>query len=267
MFKNIYNFFLETLSDLRTVFWFLLQGPKFYATFFEYFVRKFKPIKDSKYHIQESLKWCQKHKIELHELYDLLNINKSSKPVFDKAFIENISLTISNSDSDFGGMGYAQLLYDICKNLDAKICIETGVAYGWSSEAMLKYLSKNNGFLFSVDMPMIGQSDYHLIGVAVSNSNQEKWKLFKEPDRNGLLKAIKQANSIGEIDLAHYDSDKSYYGRRWSQPIIFDALRKGGIFISDDIEDNSAFKEFVEENNYNFYVVEYESKYVGIIPK
>ena len=46
------------------------------------------------------------------------------------------------------------------------------------------------------------------------------------------------------LDLCHYDSDKSYYGRRWAYPKLWEALKTGGIFISDDIQDNWAFKEF-----------------------
>lgn len=233
----------------------------------DYSARKFKSNQDSEQHLIEALEWCKKHKIELDELYHLLDIKKLSEPVFDEEFIERNQLTISNSNSDFGGMGHVQLLFELCKKLDAKCCIETGVAYGWSSEAILRYLSKSGGHLYSIDMPMIGQDDYHLIGLVVSDQHKDQWKLFREPDKNGLLKAIKLANTKGKIDLVHYDSDKSYYGRTWSQPVIYNAIRKGGIFISDDVEDNLAFKEFVEENNYNFYVVEFENKYVGIITK
>ena len=68
-------------------------------------------------------------------------------------------------------------------------------------------------------------------------------------------------------DLAHYDSDKSYYGRKWAQPLIWQYLRKGGIFISDDIEDNSAFREFVLSKNLDFSVLKFEGKYVGVIRK
>ena len=86
-----------------------------------------------------------------------------------------------------------------------------------------------------------------------------------QPDKFCLPTALKKLNYI--LDLAHYDSDKSYYGRRWSQPIIWKYIRKGGIFISDDIEDNSAFREFVTENQLEFSVLEFEGKYVGVLQK
>ena len=69
------------------------------------------------------------------------------------------------------------------------------------------------------------------------------------------------------IELVHYDSDKSYYGRKWSQELIWKSLKVGGVFISDDIEDNTAFMEFVSDHNLNFSILEFEKKFVGIIKK
>ena len=86
-----------------------------------------------------------------------------------------------------------------------------------------------------------------------------------DPDAEGLL--IIAMNRATKFSNYFLNSDKSYYGRCWSQPLIYKALRKGGVFISDDVEDNLAFKEFVEDNNYKFFVVEFENKYVGIVPK
>ena len=114
-------------------------------------------------------------------------------------------------------------------------------------------------------MPMVRQTDYHLIGVAVNESLKSNWELLREPDRYGLNKAIKKHKY--SYDLVHYDSDKSYYGRKWSQPLIWRYLRKGGIFISDDIEDNSAFREFVVSNHLDFSVLKFEGKYVGVVRK
>ena len=71
----------------------------------------------------------------------------------------------------------------------------------------------------------------------------------------------------GSLELVHYDSDKSYHGRKWSQEIIWKSLKKGGIFISDDIEDNAAFMEFTDKYNLIFSILEFEKKYVGVIKK
>ena len=157
------------------------------------------------------------------------------------------------------------MLYAICENLKAKNVVETGVAYGWSSAAILKSISKRSGILVSIDMPMLKQTDYHLIGTAVEKKFYENWELLREPDKYGIYKAFKKLNY--DIDLVHYDSDKSYYGRKWSQPIIWKNLKKGGIFISDDIEDNAAFREFVTDRRLEHYILEFEGKYVGLLKK
>ena len=173
---------------------------------------------------------------------------------------------ITSSNADSGGMGDIHLIYDLCKNIQAKFCIETGVAYGWSSEAVLRSISKREDSLISVDMPMIGQDDCYLIGFVVSDDYQKNWSLLRIPDINGLLRAIKMQGT-NRIDCIHYDSDKSYYGRKCSQPYIIDALKENGIFVSDDINDNFAFKEFVEENNLTYNIIEHAGKFVGVISK
>ena len=65
----------------------------------------------------------------------------------------------------------------------------------------------------------------------------------------------------------HYDSDKSYYGRRFAFPLIWEALRPRGIFISDDIQDNMAFAEFTAEKGVVPSVTESGGKFVGICRK
>src|SRR5439155_16498502 len=85
------------------------------------------------------------------------------------------------------------------------------------------------------------------------------------PDRRGLETAIAEAG--GTIDLCHYDSDKSWWGRQYGFPLLWEALRPGGIFISDDIQDNMAFAEFVAARGLHFSVIEFEGKYVGIARK
>ena len=253
------------LEDLKTLWWFLRQGPNFYPTMFSLIIRKFLPFKDSPEHKEIENSWCKKNIISLSECikkYQLLNVEET---LFSSEYVEKVKGRLKNSESDFGGQGHVELLYTVCESIQATSVIETGVAYGWSSAAILKSLCKRSGKLISVDMPMMKQTDYHLIGTAVPMDHHKYWTLLREPDKFGLRKAIKQHGDT--FDIAHYDSDKSYYGRKWSQPLIWKYLRKGGIFISDDIEDNSAFREFVESNKLDFSIIEFEGKYVGIIKK
>ena len=252
-------------EDLKTLLWFLRRGPKFYATMMALIFSKFRPFRDNTEHQDIARKWCEEHLVSYEECVTKLAFKPIEKEIFPPDHLKEVKRKLEISESDFGGQGHIFLLYGVCENLKAMKVLETGVAYGWSSAAILSSINQRSGKLISVDMPMMKQTDYHLIGVAVNDSLKGNWELLREPDRHGLNKAIKKHNY--SYDLAHYDSDKAYYGRKWSQPLIWKYLRKGGIFISDDIEDNLAFREFVVSNNLDFFVLKFEGKYVGVIRK
>ena len=252
-------------EDLKTFLWFLRKGPKFYSTMIALILRKFRPVRDNTEQQDIARKWCEKYLVSYEECISKLGFKSINKEVFPMDYVKEVERKLTISKSDFGGQGHVVLIYAVCENLKAVKVLETGVAYGWSSAAILQSISKRSGQLVSVDMPMLKQTDYHLIGVAVDENLKNNWELLREPDKHGLNKAIKKHNY--SFDLAHYDSDKSYYGRKWSQPLIWKYLRKGGVFISDDIEDNVAFKEFVESKNLDFFVLKFEGKYVGVIRK
>ena len=163
-----------------------------------------------------------------------------------------------------GGAGALELLYNACEFTQAKAVIETGVAYGWSSFATLTSLQKRNGTLYSSDMPYLGQNGDQYVGCVVSEDLRKNWKLFRHADRESLPKILKESN---EIDVVHYDSDKSYEGMKWAYETLYPRLRKGGVFISDDINDNSAFQDFCEQEKIVPTVVDFEGKFVGLFVK
>lgn len=163
-----------------------------------------------------------------------------------------------------GGAGALELLFAACEFTHAKNVVETGVAYGWSSFATLLSLEKRNGTLYSSDMPYLGQDGDQYVGCIVPEKLKSKWKLFRHADRESLPKILKETH---EIDVVHYDSDKSYEGMKWAYETLFPHVKKGGVFISDDINDNSAFQDFCEENSIKPTVVDFEGKFVGIFIK
>ena len=118
--------------------------------------------------------------------------------------------------------------------------------------------------LISVDLPYMRLDGDVPVGSVVHDDLRDYWTLLKMPDRRGLPRAIRMA---GSIDLAHYDSDKSIDGKRFAYPLLWSALRPGGIFIADDISDDTAFSKFCEDVNVNPVVVGYDNKYLGILVK
>ena len=65
--------------------------------------------------------------------------------------------------------------------------------------------------------------------------------------------------------MCHYDSDKSYEGRMWAYPLLWGALEIGGIFMSDDIGDNLAFRDFARQVAAEPIVASFDGKYVGVL--
>ncbi len=163
-----------------------------------------------------------------------------------------------------GGAGALELIYYACEFTKAKKVAETGVAYGWSSFAALMSLQKRDGTLYSSDMPYLSQDGDKYVGLVVPEDLKKSWRLFRHADKESLPKIFSEASVL---DVVHYDSDKSYEGRTWAYGELYEHLRSGGVFMSDDIGDNSAFQDFCESKNIKPTIVEFEGKFVGFFIK
>ncbi len=67
--------------------------------------------------------------------------------------------------------------------------------------------------------------------------------------------------------MCYYDSDKSYKGRMFAAPLLWNALKKNGIFVADDIDDNYAFRDFCLKIGREPLIAENNGRYVGILIK
>ena len=67
-----------------------------------------------------------------------------------------------------GGAGHVDLLYHVCLHKRPDRIVETGVAYGWSSLAILLALEENGrGALVSIDRPYPGLDNDAFVGCVV----------------------------------------------------------------------------------------------------
>lgn len=141
-----------------------------------------------------------------------------------------------------GGAGNLDLIFNLAEYIGAERAVETGVAYGWSSLAILLSLQRRpDARLASIDMPYPDRNNDRYVGCVVPDELRAQWTLIRRADRQGLPLAHK---TLSWWDLCHYDSDKSYAGRMWAYPLLWEHLRPGGLFISDDIDDNVGFADF-----------------------
>ena len=218
---------------------------------------------------KESKNWARKNCLITTEQY--------CKNIDDKLWLEakeecnKISLEskqkIAQYPFSLGGGGNYVLLYFLVRKYKPRNIIETGVAAGWSSLAILRALNKNNfGKLYSSDFPYFRiKNSEEFIGVLAKNEkNLENWTLDITGDQNALTK-FSQKIEDNSVDLFHYDSDKSYSGRSFAIKTLWKKFSKKCIIIFDDIQDNLYFKNFVKKNNLKFTVINFENKFIGII--
>ena len=219
----------------------------------------------------EKLKFTKLKKIYFlsHQKFYKTNFIKSNsfknKEIYKKILDKN-----KNIFKFFGGEADLDLIYSICKKIKSNnfLILETGVALRWSSLVFLFFLNNNKGQLFSIDMPYVGKNNHDYVGSVVPNYLRKKWSLYRFPDSIALKKILKKNL---KFDLIHYDSDKSYYGRKKSYEILWNLLKKKGFFISDDISDNYAFINFVKKKklikNKDYFILKFRNKYIGIAIK
>ena len=244
--------------------WFVFR-PQYWQHLFYKIVHKFLTKYDTPENKVKATEWASLKAVTDQEALSILGI-KGNFSILENDLIKDSQNRASESPVHMGGPAHINLLYNLVKMLGANKVIETGIAYGWSSLAILKALSENqNGNLYSVDMPYPNKNNEKFVGIVVPKYLRKYWHVIRKPDRPGINIAIKSAK--GKIDLCHYDSDKSWWGRNYSFPVLWEALNSGGIFISDDIQDNLYFYHFVTTRSLKFAVVKYKRKFIGLIKK
>lgn len=215
---------------------------------------------------EEAEIWCQNLAVSEKEFIE--KVLKIPFVPFQEIFPQEYEAAVQAQEKapiKMGGAGSLSVIYYINEYTSALKSVETGVAYGWSSFAALASLVKRNGTLFSSDMPYIMQNQSEdFVGCVIPKKYKNNWDLYRFADKESLPKIFARADSL---DVVHYDSDKTYDGRIWAYTLLLDKLRKGGIFMSDDIGDNAAFKDFCKSKGLSPHIVEFDGKYAGVVIK
>ena len=252
-------------NKIDTIIWFI-KNPRYIPHVFQILKRNNNSqLENTRF---ESTNWCKQNCVGQEEALIRL-FGKKTFNTLDVLYSEEIKKAQNKVDGcpvSMGGEGAISLLYHIVKENKARSILETGVAYGWSSLAILLAIKDfDNALLISNDMPYVKMNNEDYVGCVVPENLKSNWQLQRLPDIKGIPLALKKLKNT--LDLCHYDSDKTYTGRVWSSPILWKALKVGGFFISDDINDNLAFKHFCNSVDRKPIIIEHIGKYVGIIKK
>ena len=151
-----------------------------------------------------------------------------------------------------------EVLYVLVRAMRPGVVVETGVALGYSTAFILQALHDNAaGRLHSVDLPTtdpqgrtnadgvrdrvhLGSADD--TGAVIPEDLLERWELTLGPSNPALVGTL---DRVGPIDLFFHDSDHSYANMIWEYRTAWPRIRPGGWLLSDDVQWNGAFDEFV----------------------
>ena len=213
-------------------------------------------------------KWARDKSIPLKPWLETLDSSLWSETLAATGLIrDNCNSTISKLQAegiDLGGGGSLELLYFWTRKIRPSLILESGVAAGWSSYAFLLAIKENgSGKLLSSDLPYFRiKNPQSFIGILVPKELRGlHWQLEIQGDDYNIPKLLSRES---KLQMIHYDSDKRKSGRRKFLSRIQQNLDSDCILIMDDIQNNLAFKEYVEFNKKVFTVIESEGKYVGI---
>ena len=149
-------------------------------------------------------------------------------------------------------------LYALCRYVQPRVVVETGVGLGTSSLFILQALEDNGrGTLYSIDEPYAEyQSDAGIVidesaycahndqpGMLVPKELQYRWRLLLGRS-HVLLPTL--CNQLGHLDLFFHDSEHTYHNMYQEYTIVWPHLRAQGILASHDVEWNTAFQDFAE---------------------
>ena len=218
---------------------------------------------------EEAKKWAKlntKHSTEA--FCKLIDSQLYDEILFDIISIEKeANIKLSKLNISLGGGGNYTLLYFLARKLKPNTVVETGVAAGWSSLAILRALKKNDkGKLYSSDFPYfrLENPEQYIGYLAKNEENKSDWYLDIRGDDVAIHEILKRIGN-NNIDLFHYDSDKSYSGRENALRVLNANINSKTIIIFDDIQNNLHFRDYVKNNNFDFRVFEFKNKFVGLI--
>ena len=152
------------------------------------------------------------------------------------------------------------LLYSLIKANKSKLIIETGVANGISTNAIMKALegSGGDGELNSFDL--LPETSKAYLGGGNWNFHLLKGK--------NVHKQIKSVVSVfPKVDVWVHDSNHGYRWQKFEYLLALSVLSKNGILISDDIDASSAWGELAETHFRKSYVIFDSRKFIGIAIK
>jgi predicted O-methyltransferase YrrM len=142
-----------------------------------------------------------------------------------------------------------EVFYIMMRALKPKEIIETGVGFGRTTSLLLAALRHNgSGRLLSIDLPNRGR--FHIgdseTGILVPKDYRDRWELVVADAVYELPRRMQGS----KLDVFIHDSRHTYSHMAYEYCLAEMHLPHNGIIISDDILENSAFRDIMRGLNY-----------------
>lgn len=140
------------------------------------------------------------------------------------------------------------IVYVCVRTLKPLIMVETGVASGSSTCYILHAMELNRkGVLYSIDVSGINPGaivpNGKETGWLVPSELKYRWKLIVGKSQERLLPLLKALKSV---DAFLHDSEHTFETMMFEYETVWVYLKKGGLLLSDDVNWNMAFYDFIK---------------------
>ena len=192
-----------------------------------------------------------KSKLNYSDLQKDLN---RSKKLYKKVLTGHKSVTSEKWNTEFQ---LFSLLYTLVKSKKPQLVVETGVANGISTNAIMFALDEGNrsGSLHSFDVLPETKNAY---------TGKGKWDFHLLDKKRTHQQISRILGNYSYVDIWLHDSNHGYRWQKFEYLLALSRLKKDGILISDDIDASSAWGELAKTHFRESYVVFDSRKFFGI---
>jgi len=185
---------------------------------------------------------------------DLLKDLSTAKILYKKVLEEHRLITSERWNAE---LELFSLLYVLVKSKKPQLLVETGVANGVSTSAIMSALHEDNssGSLNSFDV--LPETKEAYLG-------KGKWN-FHLLDKKRTHKQLSVA--VGNsplVDIWLHDSNHGYRWQKFEYLLALSRLKEDGVLISDDIDASPAWGELAKSHFRESYIIFDSRKFVGI---
>ena len=185
---------------------------------------------------------------------DLLKDLSTAKTLYKKRLEEIILITSERWNAE---LELFSLLYVLVKSKKPQLLVETGVANGVSTSAIMSALDEDNssGSLNSFDV--LPETKEAYLG-------KGKWNFHLLDKKHTHKKLSTAVRNSPLVDIWLHDSNHGYRWQKFEYLLALSRLKEGGVLISDDIDASPAWGELAKSHFKESYIIFDSRKFVGI---